>query len=115
LKNARIWVSKNREKKRWKDMEQAREILRRYAQADFFNRIYLFLQFPGLRDVFQEIERIIVRRSKGFPTFDCTAEQREMPCATIVSRSDQRDIEIEKNRNGLLGLKRALNGVPGRL
>jgi hypothetical protein len=77
-------------------MEQAREILIQYAQADFSKRIYLFLQFPGLRDAFQEIERIIVRRSKGFPTFDCTAEQREMPCATIVSRPDQRDKEMEK-------------------
>jgi len=77
-------------------MEQAKEILRRYAQADFSKRIYLFLQFPGLRGAFQEIERIIRCRSKGFSTFDCTAEKREMPCATIVSRSDQRDIEMEK-------------------
>ncbi|OGP86164.1 MAG: hypothetical protein A2Z08_02525 [Deltaproteobacteria bacterium RBG_16_54_11] len=38
-------------------MERVREILIQYAKADFSQRIYLFLQFPGLRDVFQEIER----------------------------------------------------------
>ena len=77
-------------------MEQAREILRQYAQADFSKRIYLFLQFPGLRGAFQEIERIIFSRSRGFPIFNCTAEQREIFCATIVPQPDQRDKKIEK-------------------
>jgi hypothetical protein len=77
-------------------MEQAREILIRYAQADFPRRIYLFLQFPGLRDTFQEIERTIFSCSRGFPILNCTAEQREIFCATIVPQPDQRDKEIEK-------------------
>ncbi len=77
-------------------MEQARDILIRYAQADFSRRIHLFLQFPGLRDAFQEVERIIFSCSRGFPIFDCTAEQREIFCTTLVPQPDQRDIEIEK-------------------
>ena len=77
-------------------MERGREILIQYAQADFSKRIYLFLQFPGLRDIFQEIERIILCRSKGFPAFDCTAEKKEMFWASIVPQPDQRDIEMEK-------------------
>ena len=77
-------------------MEQAREILRQYAQADFSKRIYLFLQFPGLRDTFQEIERTIFSCSRGFPLFDCTAEQREMFWVSLVPQPAQRDIEIEK-------------------
>ena len=77
-------------------MEQAREILIRYAQADFSKRIHLFLQFPGLRDTFQEIERTIFSCSRGFPILNCTAEQREIFCATIVPQPDQRDKEMEK-------------------
>jgi len=77
-------------------MEKAREILRQYTQADFSKRIYLFLQFPDLRDAFQEIERTIVSCSRGFPIFDCTAEQREIFWASIVPQPDQRDKEIEK-------------------
>jgi len=40
-------------------MERAKEILIQYAQADFYERMHLFLQFPELRDVFGEIERTI--------------------------------------------------------
>jgi len=77
-------------------MEQAREILRQYAQADFSKRIYLFLQFPGLRDIFQEIERKTLCRLRGFPIFDCSAEQREMFRVSLVPQPGQRDREIEK-------------------
>jgi hypothetical protein len=38
-------------------MEKEIEILIQYTQADFFRRMHMFLQFPDLRDVFQEIER----------------------------------------------------------
>jgi hypothetical protein len=38
-------------------MEQVSEILIQYAQAVFSQRIYLFLQFPNLRGVFEEMER----------------------------------------------------------
>jgi len=77
-------------------MERAREILIQYAQADFSKRIYLFLQFPGLRDIFQEIERKSFCFSRGFPVVDCTAEQREMFWVSLVPQPAQRDIEIEK-------------------
>jgi hypothetical protein len=79
-------------------MEQAREILIQYAQADFFKRIYLFLQFPGLRDAFQEIERIILSRAKSLPIFDCTTEKTEIFWASLVPQSNYRyeEKEIEK-------------------
>jgi hypothetical protein len=38
-------------------MERVSEILIQYVQADFSQRIYLFLQFPDLRSVFKKIER----------------------------------------------------------
>ena len=38
-------------------MRQVTEILIQYAQADFSQRMYLFLQYPGMRDAFVEIER----------------------------------------------------------
>jgi len=37
-------------------MEQEMEILIRYGEADFNERLHLFLQFPELRGAFQEIE-----------------------------------------------------------
>jgi uncharacterized protein YehS (DUF1456 family) len=37
-------------------MERTKEIFKRYEQADFFERMCLFLQFSDLRDIFQEIE-----------------------------------------------------------
>jgi hypothetical protein len=40
-------------------MERVKEILIQYAQADFYERMHLFLQFPDLRNVFGEIERNI--------------------------------------------------------
>ena len=77
-------------------MKKEAEILKQYARADFSKRMDLFLQFPNLRDTFQEIERKRLCCSKGFPVFGCTAEQRGICCATIVPQPDQRDIEIEK-------------------
>lgn len=38
-------------------MERVIKILIQYEQADFAQRIYLFLQYPGMRDAFWEIER----------------------------------------------------------
>lgn len=37
-------------------MERPIEIVKRYEQRDSYERICLFLQFPDLRDVFQDIE-----------------------------------------------------------
>jgi len=38
-------------------MEKEIELLTQYTQADFFERMDLFLQYPGLRGAFQEIDR----------------------------------------------------------
>jgi len=38
-------------------MKKEAEILIKYVQADFSQRMYMFLQFPDLRDAFQEIDR----------------------------------------------------------
>jgi hypothetical protein len=76
-------------------MDQAEKILIQYAQADFSQRINLFLQLPDLRDAFQEIERSIVSCSTDFFTLNCTAEQRKIFCATIVPQSNHRYREIE--------------------
>jgi hypothetical protein len=38
-------------------MKKEVKILLQYARAGFSKRMHLFLQFPDLRDVFQEIER----------------------------------------------------------
>lgn len=77
-------------------MERGIEILIQYAQADFPQRIYLFLQFPDLRDAFQEIERTSFCCSRSFPVFGCKAEQGEMFWASIIPQPNHRDIEIEK-------------------
>jgi hypothetical protein len=37
-------------------MERVIKILIQYEQADFAQRIHLFLQYPGMRDAFVEIE-----------------------------------------------------------
>jgi hypothetical protein len=37
-------------------MEGIREILKLYEQVDYAHRMQLFLQFPDLRDVFEDIE-----------------------------------------------------------
>jgi len=51
-------------------MKKEAEILIQYARGDFSKRLYMFLQFPDLRDAFQEIERKGFRCSKGFCIFD---------------------------------------------
>lgn len=77
-------------------MKKEVEILKQYAQADFSKRIYLFLQFPELREAFQEIERIRFCCPEGFAIFNCTAEQREVFWASIVPQLNHRDMAIEK-------------------
>ena len=51
-------------------MKKEAEILKQYARADFSKRMYMFLQFPNLRDAFQEIERNRFRCPNGFCIFD---------------------------------------------
>jgi hypothetical protein len=86
-------------------MERIKEILIHYAQADFYERMHLFLQFPDLRDTFQEIERKSFRCSDGLAVVDCTAEQKgnilRFSCSSVGS-ARHRDC---RNRNGLLVLK----------
>ncbi len=38
-------------------MEKEEKILIKYVEADFCQRVYMFLQFPDLRKDFQKIER----------------------------------------------------------
>jgi hypothetical protein len=47
-------------------MKKKAEILIEYVQADFCKRMYMFLQFPDLRDAFQEIDRNKLRCPTGF-------------------------------------------------
>ncbi len=51
-------------------MKKEAEILIQYVRGDFSKRMYMFLQFPDLRDTFQEIERKGFRCSNGFCLFD---------------------------------------------
>jgi len=51
-------------------MKKEAEILIQYARGDFSKRMYMFLQFPDLRDAFQEIERKGFRCSKDFCIYD---------------------------------------------
>jgi hypothetical protein len=37
-------------------MRKESEIIRQYEGTSFFERMHLFLQFPDLREIFQEIE-----------------------------------------------------------
>jgi len=37
-------------------MDKIAEVIKRYKQADFFERLCLFLSTPDLRDVFEDIE-----------------------------------------------------------
>jgi hypothetical protein len=63
-------------------MERVREILIQYAEAEFSQRIYLFLQFPGLRDVFQEIER---KRYYLFPLQSNSIARENVLCSYCSS------------------------------
>jgi hypothetical protein len=84
-------------------MEHAKKILIQYAQADFSKRLNLYLQFPGLRDAFQELERAIVSCPMGFPLFICTERHGEMFCATLIPQLNQRNIEMLKVRMDCCG------------
>ncbi len=58
-------------------MKKEEEIFIKYVQADFCQRVYMFLQFPDLRDAFQEIERSKLRCPNGFsyPTVQDSKEK----------------------------------------
>ena len=60
-------------------MERVKEILIQYEQADFFERMHLFLQFPDLRNVFGEIERKIYSFLR--PRLNSIAKE-DVPCSS---------------------------------
>ncbi len=53
-------------------MKKEAEILIEYVQADFCQRVSMFLQFPDLRDDFQEIERTYLA-----PQIGCSASREK--------------------------------------
>jgi hypothetical protein len=58
-------------------MKGALDIVIQYAQADLSEKIYLFLQFPGLRDVFGDIDR----KGYHFPVSQLNGIERKAPCS----------------------------------
>lgn len=71
------------------------EILKKYVQADFSKRMYLFLQFPGLRDAFQEIERKDLAAQRD-SYVRLNSIQKKNVLASIVSRLNYRGKEIKR-------------------
>ncbi len=59
-------------------MKKEAEILIKYAQVDFAERMYLFLQYPELRAGFQRIERCKSRLPNGFSYL--TEQQKKEKC-----------------------------------
>ena len=49
-------------------MKKDEEVLTQYTQADFSKRLHMFLQFPDLRDSFQEIDLKDSAAQKAFST-----------------------------------------------
>ncbi len=62
-------------------MEKEIEILMQYAQADPFMRMHMFLQFPDLRDSFQEIDRKDLAAQKG----SLAKEYHKRKCSWLLS------------------------------
>ena len=60
-------------------MERVKEILIQYAEADFFKRMHLFLQYPDLRNFFGEIERKIYSFLR--PRLNSIAKE-DVPCSS---------------------------------
>jgi len=61
-------------------MKKEAETLIKYVQADFSERIFLFLQNPDLRDVFQEIERSKFRCPNGLSYSTEQPNEEECVC-----------------------------------
>ncbi len=58
-------------------MKRTIEILKQYRQADSYVRTFLFLQYPDLRDVFQDIEFIKPTVGEGLKSM-LTNEKNEI-------------------------------------
>ena len=59
-------------------MEKEEKILIKYAQANLCERVYMFLQFPDLREDFQEIDRRYSAPQTGCRP--CPERHREQKC-----------------------------------
>jgi elongation factor P--beta-lysine ligase len=57
-------------------MEQEIEILIQYGEADIIEKLHLFLQFPELRNAFQEIERKNTAPQMGKYRTDSSAHRK---------------------------------------
>jgi hypothetical protein len=62
-------------------MKKEVEMLTQYTQADFCGRIHMFLQFPGLRSSFQEIDRKDLAAQKAFST----KQHNRKKCSWLLS------------------------------
>jgi len=62
-------------------MEKEVEILIQYTQADFSKRMHMFLQFPDLRDSFQEIDLKDFAAQKA----SSTKEPNKRKCSWLLS------------------------------
>jgi hypothetical protein len=62
-------------------MEKKMDILIQYTQANSLMRMHMFLQFPDLRDCFQEIDRKDLAAQKA----SSTKEHHKRKCSWILS------------------------------
>ncbi len=62
-------------------MKKKMETLIQYTQADSFMRMHMFLQFPDLRDSFQEIDR----RDLAVQKASSTKEHHKRKCSWLLS------------------------------
>ena len=80
-------------------MGQKIEILIQYTQADFIKRMYLFLQFPDLRNAFQKIERKDLAAQRA--SLSSTKQHNKRKCSWLLSFFS-RIIEMKILRNSEL-------------
>ncbi len=62
-------------------MKKEVEMLTQYTQADFFRRMHMFLQFPGLRGSFQEIDR----KDLAAQTASSTKQHNRRKCSWLLT------------------------------
>ena len=77
-------------------MEKDIEILIQYGEADINSRLHLFLQFPGLRGAFQEIDRKDLATQRASPS--SIKQHHKRKCSWLLSLLS-RIIEIKILKN----------------
>jgi|WetSurMetagenome_2_1015567.scaffolds.fasta_scaffold374554_1 hypothetical protein len=80
------------------------EILRQYEQSEFSERMLLFIQFPDLRSIFQEIE---FKESAAQRTYTFSNKTKDSN-QTVMSRQG-RDTTKYENRSGRKGVEHGEN------